>query len=149
MRHIHQIRILEVIHEVLADESEEIGHHSLLFLAPETRNGLTPLFQLLDVPQVGQSHQCDEHIQEQPVLIPRIQLLQRFQPVAIRHAGNAVSCRLIDAPSFHECLLNGLRGGLLHVDALCPAADGLQQLLRLLAHHQEHRLLWRFLDDLQ
>ena len=140
MRHIYQFLVAEVIHKVLARHAQKECQPSLLFFASHACHLFAPLAQVLDLALVGQSHQHDIHVEKQFVFRSHLQLVERLHPVAIGKSGYAVSIFLSDAALLYQRMLYILVADLLDIYSLHAAANGLQQLVGLLAHHDEHRL---------
>ena len=120
-----------------------------MFLASVSRHRLAPFFQFLDVSCVSQPHQHREHIKELPVLIACVERVECIHPVAVGQSCNPLCRSLVNAPLLHERVAYIFVRETLHVDALRATLYGVEQLLRLLACHDEYRLMRRFLKQFQ
>ena len=149
LRHIYQLLLLEVIHEVLAQHAEEELQEALLLLTAKAGHRLAPFAKLANATLVGQSHQHHKHVEKLLVLRACLQGLHGLEPRAVGQSTDALGGIVADASTLHQCLTDGLVVYLLHVDALHTTANGLQQFVGLLAHHQEHRLGGGLLNQFQ
>ena len=149
MSHIYQFLVAEVIHKVLAGHAQKECKPSLLLLTSHARHLVAPLAQILNLALVGQSHQHYIHVEEHLVFRSHLQFVKCLHPVAVGKSGYAVSILRAYAALLYQRLFYVLVVYLLNVYSLHSAAYCLQQLVGLLAHHYEHRLTWRLLNQLQ